>query len=81
MSKLKIDEKLYEPVKVGDPGDWYEGETDAVCDDCGAHYGKQHLEGCDIERCPVCGLQLLSCGHEVIDVYEEDESNGKTEMN
>lgn len=54
--------KEYEPVKVGDPGDWYANDPDAVCGDCGAHYGHYHHPGCDIERCPVCGLQLISCG-------------------
>ena len=54
--------KEYEPVKVGDPGDGYANDPDAVCGDCGAHYGHYHHPGCDIERCPVCGLQLISCG-------------------
>ena len=33
------------------------------CHDCGAAEGEYHKPGCDWERCPVCGLQLLSCGH------------------
>lgn len=62
--------KEYEPVKVGDPGDFYYGEDnkDAVCGDCGAHYGHYHHPGCDIERCPICGLQLISC-----DCMDNDE--------
>lgn len=54
--------QVYEQVKVGDPGDWYEdaGE-DAVCGDCGAHYGEYHHPGCDIERCPICGGLAISC--------------------
>lgn len=48
MSKFSIDGKLYDPIKVGDPGDWDEGNPDAVCDDCGAKFGEQHMEGCDI---------------------------------
>lgn len=63
--KYEIDGKLYDPIKVGDAGDWSEGDEDAVCGDCGAKYSEQHLAGCDVERCPVCGLQLISCGHEV----------------
>lgn len=31
------------------------------CGDCGEPTGKNHLEGCDIERCPRCKGQLLSC--------------------
>ena len=39
------------------------------CHDCGAGYGEIHHWGCDAERCPVCGLQLISCDCE--DVYCE----------
>lgn len=31
------------------------------CGDCCAVDGEYHLFGCDIERCPQCGNQLLSC--------------------
>lgn len=33
------------------------------CPDCNAAEGEYHEEGCDWETCPVCGGQLLSCGH------------------
>ena len=34
------------------------------CHDCGIENkrGNVHHLGCDIERCPVCGGQLISCG-------------------
>lgn len=65
--------KEYEPIKCGDSGDWVqEGET---CGDCGAHYGHYHHPGCDCERCPVCGGQLISCG--CGDYNDEEELNAQ----
>jgi hypothetical protein len=34
----------------------------ATCHDCGVEEGQLHLPGCDMERCPFCGNQLISCG-------------------
>jgi len=34
---------------------------EAICHDCGAKEGAIHEYGCDMERCPFCGNQLLSC--------------------
>lgn len=33
-----------------------------ACHDCGAICGQYHEDGCDMERCPRCGNQLISCG-------------------
>ena len=33
------------------------------CHDCGAPAGGLHHPGCDMEACPICGGQLLSCDH------------------
>ena len=33
-----------------------------VCHDCGVKEGQLHLSGCDMESCPFCGGQLISCG-------------------
>jgi len=32
------------------------------CGDCGASEGQYHELGCDLEECPICFGQLISCG-------------------
>lgn len=61
-SKVKINGKEYERIKVGDTGDFFEGEDHQLrCGDCGATMGHYHHWGCDCERCPVCGGQMICC--------------------
>ena len=38
------------------------GERFARCGDCGVKAGHNHHPGCDMERCPKCHHQLISCG-------------------
>lgn len=42
------------------------------CGDCGAGGGGFHHLGCDLERCPSCGWQLISC-----DCYREWGDDGE----
>ncbi len=32
------------------------------CHDCDAAPGQMHMLGCDVETCPLCGGQMISCG-------------------
>lgn len=36
-------------------------EESGKCHDCGAEHGNYHHPGCDVERCPICNGQLISC--------------------
>lgn len=43
------------------------------CSDCGVARGQLHIPGCDIETCPKCEWQALSCGCDAEDEEEDDD--------
>lgn len=56
------DGKKLKPLPYGGPGE--------RCHDCGIARGGNHHPGCDMEKCPRCGGQLISCG-----CLDEDNEN------
>src|SRR6266852_120229 len=47
------------PIPYGSEAtDWGSGP----CHDCAVENGGFHHPGCDVEQCPRCGQQLITCG-------------------
>src|SRR5207253_6029125 len=52
---------LKQRVRYGsETKDW--GADRQPCHDCAAIKGELHVVGCDVERCPNCAGQYISCG-------------------
>ncbi len=41
-----------------------------TCHDCGCLEGQLHDPGCDMERCPLCGNQSISCECPNADLFD-----------
>ena len=52
------------------PGDRHGGPR---CGDCGVKRGGYHHPGCDLQRCPICRGQLLSCDCQYEDEYDDED--------
>lgn len=58
-----IDGTVYPRIPFGDEREGHSVADDEHCHDCAAVNGELHVPGCDVECCPACGGQVLSCGH------------------
>jgi DnaJ-class molecular chaperone len=47
----------------------------STCHDCGVVQGQLHVPGYDMEECPACGGQAISCGCKHVDATEADLMN------
>ncbi len=54
-SHIKLNGRWVKRNKVTD----YDVDERGRCYDCGAKLGRYHHIGCDHEKCPICGLQII----------------------
>lgn len=57
---FKDDLRAYPTIPYINPATF--NAKNSNCHDCGVQIGAKHHPGCDMERCPRCGFQLISCG-------------------
>lgn len=59
------DMSMLSRVRYGSENEDWGAETQR-CRDCGAAHDEFHVVGCDVERCPQCHGQSISCACEVV---------------
>lgn len=57
---IVIGGRSYEPIRYCSEPGWKRVNT--RCHDCNVLPGQVHHHGCDVERCPACRKQSISCG-------------------
>lgn len=56
------------------------GAEQERCGDCGASPGGWHHLGCDLEPCPLCRRQLITCDCSGGDDEEEDDETAEPRL-
>lgn len=64
VTAIPLTGRSFERLVLGaESQEWWLGvEPPAECHDCNVVAGQLHHLGCDMEQCPNCGNQLLTCG-------------------
>jgi rRNA maturation endonuclease Nob1 len=66
---LKLQGRDIPRIRYGkEQSDWNVANT--PCHDCRVLVGEFHVPSCDVEECPVCGGQLISCDCEFDDAAQ-----------
>lgn len=60
LPEYEIDGACYSRIPLGQESSESKLMTDP-CHDCGITVGQLHVPGCDVEMCPVCHGQAISC--------------------
>ena len=66
---LDVNGEILARIRYGDETDDWGAEV-VSCHDCAVLRDQYHVFGCDVERCPMCGGQLITCDCEVAELPE-----------
>lgn len=73
MPEVLIEGETFTRIPYGSESDDY-GADDHACGDCGVVKGQYHVMDCDVEECPRCNGQFISC-----DCGDDEESEAGEE--
>jgi hypothetical protein len=60
ITTISIGGVAFDRIKFGEEDDDW-GSSKGPCHDCAAASGQFHFIGCDVERCPLCKGQAITC--------------------